>query len=75
MAEKNIFVYKLLLSLNISDFSLVFLVQIATSSERKYKRKYKMYNIENVTLEKETTYICAGQILNFLLCKMVNLSS
>ena len=31
------------------------------------KKKCKTYNIENDTLEKETTCICAGQISNFIL--------
>ena len=36
MAEKNIFVYKLSLSLNISDFSLFFMYKTATFSEKVY---------------------------------------
>ena len=34
MTEKNIFVYKLFLSLNISDFSLMFYVKTATPPEK-----------------------------------------
>ena len=36
MAEKNIFVYKFSLSLNISDFSLFFMHKTATFPEKVY---------------------------------------
>ena len=37
MAEKNIFAYKLFLSLNISDFNLFFYVKIATPLKKRKK--------------------------------------